>query len=141
KMLSALVAKLHEGEEEEAPKEAHLGEMQYLDAMKVGPSSKELTWRGLLYVDTTLNDRAALALLDTGEWKGKVDFLLAPLDDSKIVLGLDFMKQAHAYVDATRKTLVFQQGEGGAPQMHRNDREGHTRNYEDKKTPQRERVA
>ena len=68
-----------------------------------------------------------------GEWKGKVDFLLAPLDDSKIVLGLDFMKQAHAYVDATRETLVFQQGEGGAPQMHRNDKEGHTGNYADKK--------
>ena len=55
-MLSALVAKLHEGEEEEAPKEAHLGGMQYLGAMKVVHPSKEPTGRGLLYVDATLND-------------------------------------------------------------------------------------
>ncbi|KAE8646814.1 hypothetical protein Csa_005402 [Cucumis sativus] len=157
KVLSALMAKLHKREEEEVPipEEAHLGGIQYLGAMKVVPSSKEPIGKGLLYVDATLNNQAALALLDTGatsniidleeakrlglkitrrddvelkiinaeptrnygwawnvkvkigEWKGKIDFLLAPLDDCKVVLGLDFMKQAHAYVDATRETLVF----------------------------------
>lgn len=165
KVLSALMAKLHKREEEEVPipEEAHLGGIQYLGAMKVVPSSKEPIGKGLLYVDATLNNQAALALLDTGatsniidleeakrlglkitrrddvelkiinaeptrnygwawnvkvkigEWKGKIDFLLAPLDDCKVVLGLDFMKQAHAYVDATRETLVFPNKEREVP--------------------------
>ncbi|KAA0035959.1 DNA damage-inducible protein 1-like [Cucumis melo var. makuwa] len=42
-----------------------------------------------------------------GGWQGKLDFLIAPLDDCKIVLGLDFIDTAHATINFMKKTLDF----------------------------------
>ncbi|KAK2995574.1 hypothetical protein RJ640_000050 [Escallonia rubra] len=40
-----------------------------------------------------------------GSWKGLVDFSVAPMDDFKVVIGLDFLRQVNALVSPYRNTV------------------------------------
>ncbi|TYK30022.1 Asp_protease domain-containing protein [Cucumis melo var. makuwa] len=42
-----------------------------------------------------------------GGCQGELDFLIAPLNDCKIILGLDFIDRAYATINLFKKTLGF----------------------------------
>ena len=55
---------------------------------------KEVGW--LKAVNSTAKPSQGVArgvTMKIGSWEGKVDFMVAPMDDFKIVIGMDFLRQ------------------------------------------------
>ena len=57
-------------------------------------TSKEVGW--LKAVNSTAKQSQGVArgvTMKIGPWEGEVDFMVAPMDDFKIVIGMDFLRQ------------------------------------------------
>ncbi|KAL6329497.1 hypothetical protein AAG906_021505 [Vitis piasezkii] len=103
-------------EENEKEGDAHVGSLQLLNALKAKPVPKTPQSERLMYVEALINGKATKALVDTGathtfvsenETKrlelqaskkvgSRVDFTVAPMDDFKMVLGMDFLQRVKA---------------------------------------------
>ena len=60
-------------------------------------TSKEAGW--LKAVNSTAKPSQGVArgvTMKIGPWEGKIDFIVAPMDDFKIVIGMDFLRQVRA---------------------------------------------
>ncbi|TYK30026.1 uncharacterized protein E5676_scaffold587G00360 [Cucumis melo var. makuwa] len=111
---------------EEVPMEgsAQLGAIRYLSAMENDSFkepqegvAKRLGLKITRRSDTEIKIISAKPLRNIGRawdiktrvggWQGELDFLIAPLNDYKIVIGLDFIDKAHATINLLKKTLDF----------------------------------
>ncbi|KAE8654205.1 hypothetical protein F3Y22_tig00117056pilonHSYRG01112 [Hibiscus syriacus] len=103
--LSAIV------DRQDTESQAEMGSLQVLNALKAKPLTPTSS-NGLMYVEAVINEKPTRAMVDTGAthnfvskdeanrvelrlgtWKGQVNFSVIPMDDFKVVLGLDFLLQ------------------------------------------------
>ncbi|RVW13292.1 hypothetical protein CK203_103430 [Vitis vinifera] len=115
KALNAMI----EEKEKEKEGDAHMGSLQLLNALKAKPVPKTPQSKRSMYVEA-LDEAKRLELQASKEggwlkavnstakpshevargvtmhirsWEGKIDFIVAPMDDFKMVLGIDFLQK------------------------------------------------
>ncbi|KAK8595493.1 hypothetical protein V6N13_016860 [Hibiscus sabdariffa] len=122
--LNSLLARHQESNNDDSCQEgAHIGSLQQLNGIQSTPKTEAT---GLLYADVTVNGKATRAMLDTGAshnfvsideadrlglkatgakgavkaivgtWSGRMNYTIVPMDDFKVILGLEFFNQAKA---------------------------------------------
>ncbi|GJX26684.1 actin-related protein 9 [Tanacetum coccineum] len=99
-------------EDEDASDGGSMDSMRILNAIKAKTEVSKVVGKSLQYVEATINDVKVRALVDfakpiqrvakdvrakIGEWEGTIDFSVVPMDDFKVVLGLEFLNKVRAF--------------------------------------------
>ncbi|KAL9686597.1 hypothetical protein QQ045_030990 [Rhodiola kirilowii] len=125
KALSAIFAS-HQGTSENGDDGTRMGSIRLLSAIH---STHKVQAKGLLFVDIALggsNGGGSIKTVNSpaipihaiargveshvGTWEGKLDFTIVPMDDCKVILGLEFHNQVKVFSVTFNNTMCILYG-------------------------------
>ncbi|GJS21720.1 hypothetical protein Tco_0450352 [Tanacetum coccineum] len=138
-------------EDEDASDGGSMGSMRILNAIKEKTEVPKVVGKGLQYVEATINGVKVRDLVDSGsgtikavnslakpiqgvakdvranirEWEGTIDLSVVPMDDFKVVLGLEFLDRVRAFPMPFANSLCIL--DGGKTFMVSTDRDAKSR--------------